>query len=95
VARDSSIGKRRGPILRLCSHSRDVWMHSHSGMQEQVLMTAPLIVEDEIALHEDRQEIVLMLHDFTFRSPEQVLASLIHPNATWSCQCARVLAWPE
>jgi FtsP/CotA-like multicopper oxidase with cupredoxin domain len=52
------------------------WMHSHVGMQEQVLMTAPLIVEDEMAQREDRQEIVLMLHDFTFRSPEEVLASL-------------------
>jgi FtsP/CotA-like multicopper oxidase with cupredoxin domain len=52
------------------------WMHSHVGMQEQVLMTAPLIVEDEMAQREDRQEIVLMLHDFTFRSPEEVLAGL-------------------
>jgi FtsP/CotA-like multicopper oxidase with cupredoxin domain len=57
------------------------WMHSHVGMQEQVLMTAPLIVEDEIALREDRQEIILMLHDFTFRSPEEVLASLTNTNA--------------
>jgi FtsP/CotA-like multicopper oxidase with cupredoxin domain len=52
------------------------WMHSHQGMQEQVLMTAPLIVEDDQALREDRQEIVVMLHDFTFRSPEEVLAGL-------------------
>ena len=57
------------------------WMHSHYGMQEQVLMTAPLIVEDELALREDRQDIVLMLHDFTFRSPEEVLASLTNSNA--------------
>jgi FtsP/CotA-like multicopper oxidase with cupredoxin domain len=57
------------------------WIHSHYGMQEQVLMTAPLIVEDEIALREDRQEIVLMLHDFTFRTPEEVLASLTNTNA--------------
>jgi FtsP/CotA-like multicopper oxidase with cupredoxin domain len=57
------------------------WMHSHQGMQEQVLMTAPLIVEDAIALREDRQEIVLMLHDFTFRSPDEVLATLTDPNA--------------
>jgi FtsP/CotA-like multicopper oxidase with cupredoxin domain len=57
------------------------WMHSHQGMQEQVLMTAPLIVEDQIALRDDRQEIVLMLHDFTFRTPEEVLASLTDTNA--------------
>src|SRR5882724_10981787 len=57
------------------------WMHSHIGMQEQTLMTAPLIVEDEIAAREDRQEIVLMLHDFTFRSPEEVLATLTGTNS--------------
>jgi FtsP/CotA-like multicopper oxidase with cupredoxin domain len=57
------------------------WMHSHHGLQEQVLMTAPLIVEDQTALREDREEIVLMLHDFTFRSPEEVLASLTNTNA--------------
>ncbi|WP_306309129.1 multicopper oxidase domain-containing protein, partial [Acidocella aminolytica] len=37
------------------------WMHSHQGLQEQSLMTAPLIVRDAIELREDRQEIVLML----------------------------------
>ncbi|MDB6011382.1 MAG: putative multicopper oxidase [Gammaproteobacteria bacterium] len=57
------------------------WMHSHYGMQEQVLMTAPLIVADETTQRENRQEIVLMLHDFTFRSPEEVLANLTNTNA--------------
>jgi FtsP/CotA-like multicopper oxidase with cupredoxin domain len=52
------------------------WMHSHVGMQEQSLMTAPLIVQDTASLREDRQEVVLFLHDFTFRSPEEVLAGL-------------------
>jgi FtsP/CotA-like multicopper oxidase with cupredoxin domain len=52
------------------------WMHSHQGLQEQSLMTAPLIVHDAAELREDRQEVVLMLHDFTFRAPEEVLASL-------------------
>ncbi|WP_334386011.1 multicopper oxidase family protein [Bradyrhizobium sp. AZCC 2262] len=52
------------------------WMHSHHDMQEQSLMTAPLIVSSAAELHEDRQEVVLMLHDFTFRTPEEVLAGL-------------------
>jgi FtsP/CotA-like multicopper oxidase with cupredoxin domain len=51
-------------------------MHSHHDMQEQSLMTAPLIVRSAAELHEDRQEVVLMLHDFTFRTPEEVLAGL-------------------
>jgi len=52
------------------------WMHSHHGMQEQSLMTAPLIVQDVATAREDRQEVVLMLHDFTFRTPDEVLAGL-------------------
>jgi len=52
------------------------WMHSHHGLQEQSLMTAPLIVHDGAELREDRQEVVLMLHDFTFRTPDEVLAGL-------------------
>src|SRR6201987_2981725 len=56
------------------------WMHSHQDMQEQNLMTAPLIVHDAAALREDRQEVVLMLHDFTFRTPDKVLAGLTGTN---------------
>src|SRR6201987_620252 len=52
------------------------WMHSHHDMQEQSLMTAPLIVHSAGELREDRQEVVLMLHDFTFRTPQEVLAGL-------------------
>jgi len=58
------------------------WMHSHQDMQEQSLMTAPLIVHDAAALREDRQEVVLMLHDFTFRTPDEVLAGLIGTSVT-------------
>jgi FtsP/CotA-like multicopper oxidase with cupredoxin domain len=52
------------------------WMHSHQGMQEQSLMTAPLIVHSAIDLRADHQEIVLMLHDFSFRTPDALLANL-------------------
>ena len=52
------------------------WMHSHRGLQEQRLMTAPLIVRDAAESREDRQEIVLMLHDFSFRPPHELLAGL-------------------
>jgi hypothetical protein len=83
------------PLANGAVHSYDYapiagtyWMHSHVGMQEQVLMTAPLIVEDDTVLREDRQEIVLMLHDFTFRSPEEVLASLTGSGHAVSAQHA-------
>jgi FtsP/CotA-like multicopper oxidase with cupredoxin domain len=57
------------------------WMHSHHELQEQNLMTAPLIVHDVAELRENRQEVVLMLHDFTFRTPDEVLAGLIGGSA--------------
>jgi FtsP/CotA-like multicopper oxidase with cupredoxin domain len=52
------------------------WMHSHQGLQEQSLMTAPLIVHSAEDMRADRQEVVLMLHDFSFRSPDELLAGL-------------------
>ncbi len=52
------------------------WMHSHEGLQEQSLMTAPLIVHSADEMREDRQEIVLMLNDFSFTSPDELLARL-------------------
>jgi FtsP/CotA-like multicopper oxidase with cupredoxin domain len=57
------------------------WMHSHHGMQEQSLMTAPLIVQTAADQRADRQEVVLMLHDFSFRSPEDILAGLTKVSA--------------
>ena len=56
------------------------WMHSHQGLQEQRLMAAPLIVHDEAAAHEDRQEVVVLLHDFSFRKPDELLARLAGMN---------------
>ncbi len=52
------------------------WMHSHYSLQEQRLMAAPLIVRDPAEAGNDEQEVVIMLHDFTFRDPEEILASL-------------------
>src|SRR5947209_5210724 len=60
------------------------WMHSHQGMQEQSLMTAPLIVRSAEDMRADRQEVVLMLHDFSFRTPEELLAGLTKSNGNQS-----------
>ena len=51
------------------------WMHSHQGLQEQLLLDAPLIIRDQ----RDRpgqQEVVLMLNDFSFTPPEEIFANL-------------------
>jgi FtsP/CotA-like multicopper oxidase with cupredoxin domain len=52
------------------------WMHSHVGLQEQQLLAAPLIVRDPAEAGRDEQEVVALLHDFTFRDPAEILAGL-------------------
>ncbi len=56
------------------------WMHAHT-LQEQRLLAAPLIVRTAADRAADEQEVVLMLHDFAFRSPEEILADLRKPSA--------------
>ena len=52
------------------------WMHSHLGLQEQQLLAAPLIVRETRDPLFDGQEHVVLLHDFTFRDPAEILAEL-------------------
>ena len=52
------------------------WMHSHHGLQEQRLLAAPLIVRDPGEVNADVQDVVVMFHDYTFRDPDEILASL-------------------
>lgn len=52
------------------------WMHSHHGLQEQRLLAAPLIVRDADAARRDEQDVVLLLQDFSWRDPKDILAGL-------------------
>jgi FtsP/CotA-like multicopper oxidase with cupredoxin domain len=47
-------------------------------------MTAPLIVRSAEDMRADRQEVVLMLHDFSFRTPDELLAGLTKSNGNQS-----------
>jgi FtsP/CotA-like multicopper oxidase with cupredoxin domain len=52
------------------------WMHSHVGLQEQKLLTAPLIIfEPEDAKIAD-QEVIMLLADFSFKSPSSIMENL-------------------
>jgi len=51
------------------------WMHSHRGLQEQLLMAAPLIIRDQRD-RPDQQEVLIMLADFSFTPPGQIFAGL-------------------
>lgn len=52
------------------------WMHSHIPVQEMQLLAAPLIVRRPEEVAEDRQEVVMFLHDYSFTPPEEILAGL-------------------
>ncbi|MEQ9815481.1 MAG: multicopper oxidase family protein [Azospirillaceae bacterium] len=57
------------------------WMHSHVPSQEMQLLAAPLIIRSPDDLEDGRQEVVLFLHDFSFRAPEAVLAEITGGHA--------------
>lgn len=52
------------------------WMHSHVPVQEMRLLAAPLIVRSAADIAAGRQEVVLLLHDFSFDAPEEVLSRI-------------------
>jgi FtsP/CotA-like multicopper oxidase with cupredoxin domain len=51
------------------------WMHAHT-LQEQNLLAAPLIVHSKEDVSADEQEVVVLLHDFSFTAAEELLANL-------------------
>src|SRR5260221_8907169 len=84
-AQDGVPGLSQDPIAAGASFEYDFplaipgtyWMHSHFSLgQVQRLLSAPLIIRTPEDLARDEQEVVIMLNDFTFRDPDEVLASL-------------------
>lgn len=53
------------------------WMHSHVGLQEQSLHAAPLIIHDPAEAGLDEQNVVILLHDFSFKDPGETLKELM------------------
>lgn len=51
------------------------WMHAHT-LQEQQLLAAPLIVRTAEDRQADEQEVIILLHDFSFTPPAELLAGL-------------------
>jgi FtsP/CotA-like multicopper oxidase with cupredoxin domain len=56
------------------------WMHSHEGLQEQSLLSAPLIIADPADAGRDEQQIVAEIADFSYREPQEILAQLRAPK---------------
>lgn len=61
------------------ARSGTFWMHSHVGGQEQQMLAAPLIVRESAATT-DEQDVTLLLHDFSFRSPDEIFFGLTGRN---------------
>jgi FtsP/CotA-like multicopper oxidase with cupredoxin domain len=75
IAPNTSV-KYNFPVVPAGTH----WMHSHEGLQEAFLLSAPLIVHDP-SDKVDEQEIILFLGDFSFTSPTAIYAKLRKPSA--------------
>lgn len=54
------------------------WMHAHT-LSEQQLLAAPMVTLPKDS--GDVQDVVVMLHDFAFRSPQEILAELGGANS--------------
>jgi FtsP/CotA-like multicopper oxidase with cupredoxin domain len=52
------------------------WMHSHYGLQEQQLTSAPMIIRTPAQSKLADAEFTVMLSDFSFTSPQDILKSL-------------------
>ena len=52
------------------------WMHSHFGLQEQTLNSAPLILQSEEQKAKADEQYVVLLSDFSFKPPGQILKEL-------------------
>lgn len=68
------------PIIQ----SGTYWMHSHYGLQDQKLYTAPLILHDPADKITSNQEVVLILNDFSFTPAEKILGNLRCQNKNQS-----------
>lgn len=62
----------RFPLMQ----SGTYWMHSHFGLQEQKLLSAPLIIYDPDDSKIADQEAILFLVDFSFKSPSEIFQQL-------------------
>ncbi len=52
------------------------WMHAHIPLQEMKLLAAPLIVQSDEDMRADRQQVVMFLHDMSFKEPEEIMAEI-------------------
>src|SRR5215510_6129100 len=57
--------------------SGSYWMHSHYGLQEQQLLSAPMVIRSAAQSKVADAEFTVMLSDFSFKSPQDTLKGLM------------------
>ncbi len=57
--------------------SGSYWMHSHYGLQEQQLLSAPMVIRSAAQAKVADAEFTVMLSDFSFTSPQEILKGLM------------------
>ena len=57
--------------------SGSYWMHSHYGLQEQQLLSAPMVIRSPTQSKVADTEFTVVLGDFSFTSPQDILKGLI------------------
>lgn len=57
--------------------SGSYWMHSHYGLQEQQLLSAPMVIRSPTQSKVADTEFTVMLSDFSFTSPQEILKGLM------------------
>ncbi len=68
-------GKSKHFYYRLLQ-SGTYWMHSHQKFQEQMQLSAPLILYDEQDSYQNSQEVIMFLEDFSYTPPEKIFTAL-------------------
>jgi len=56
--------------------SGSYWMHSHYGLQEQQILSAPMVIRSAAQSKMADAEFTVMLSDFSFKSPQEILKGL-------------------
>ena len=57
--------------------SGSYWMHSHYGLQEQQLLSAPMVIRSAAQAKVADAEFTVMLSDFSFTNPQEILKGLM------------------
>lgn len=57
--------------------SGSYWMHSHYGLQEQQLLSGPMVIRSPAQAKVADAEFAVMLSDFSFTSPQDILKGLM------------------